>query len=175
MAWDDASYRGDAYGSYGWGCDVVELEVDRDTWEVRPLSFLTVHEIGKAIHPMLATGQIEGGSAQGLGYALLEDVVMRDGRMANASLTNYIIPTTLDSPEMRVIMLENPYAGGPFGAKGVGEMPIDGPAPAVLNALRDAGFDVRAIPATPERLMAASQADGIQKTPRTQRKGLSKP
>ena len=175
MAWDDASYRGDAYGSYGWGCDVVELEVDRDTWEVRPLSFLTVHEIGKAIHPMLATGQIEGGSAQGLGYALLEDVVMRDGRMANASLTNYIIPTTLDSPEMRVIMLENPYVGGPFGAKGVGEMPIDGPAPAVLNALRDAGFDVRAIPATPERLMAASQADGIQKTPRTQRKGLSKP
>jgi CO/xanthine dehydrogenase Mo-binding subunit len=175
MAWDDASYRGDAYGSYGWGCDVVELEVDRDTWEVRPLSFLTVHEIGKAIHPMLATGQIEGGSAQGLGYALLEDVVMRDGRMANASLTNYIIPTTLDSPEMRVIMLENPYAGGPFGAKGVGEMPIDGPAPAVLNALRDAGFDVRAIPATPERLMAASQADGIQKTPRTQRKGSSKP
>ena len=156
MAWDDFSYRGDAYGSYGWGCDVVELEVDRDTWEVRPISFLTVHEIGKAIHPMLATGQIEGGSAQGLGYALLEDVVMRDGRMANASLTNYIIPTTLDSPEMRVIMLENPYAGGPFGAKGVGEMPIDGPAPAVLNALRDAGFELSAIPATPEKLMTAA-------------------
>jgi CO/xanthine dehydrogenase Mo-binding subunit len=158
MVWDDASYRGDAYGSYGWGCDVVELEIDRDTWEVRPISFLTVHEIGKAIHPMLATGQIEGGSAQGLGYALLEDVVMRDGRMANASLTNYIIPTTLDSPEMRVIMLENPYAGGPFGAKGVGEMPIDGPAPAVLNALRDAGFELFAIPATPEKLMRASRA-----------------
>jgi CO/xanthine dehydrogenase Mo-binding subunit len=174
MAWDDSSYRGDAYGSYGWGCDIVELEVDRDTWEVRPISFLTVHEIGKAIHPMLATGQIEGGSAQGLGYALLEDVVMRDGRMVNASLTNYIIPTTLDSPEMRVIMLENPYAGGPFGAKGVGEMPIDGPAPAVLNALRDAGFDLRAIPATPERLMAASQAEQTQRTPRTQRKGLAR-
>jgi CO/xanthine dehydrogenase Mo-binding subunit len=157
MSWDDNSYRGDAYGSYGWGCDVVELEVDRDTWEVRPISFLTVHEIGKAIHPMLATGQIEGGSAQGLGYALLEDVVMRDGRMANASLTNYIIPTTLDSPEMRVVMLENPYKHGPFGAKGVGEMPIDGPAPAVINALRHAGFDLRAIPATPERIMAAAK------------------
>ena len=155
MSWDDHSYQGDAYGSYGWGCDVVELEVDRDTWEVRLISFLTVHEIGKAIHPMLATGQIEGGSAQGLGYALLEDVVMRDGRMANASLTNYIIPTTLDSPEMTVVMLENPYPHGPFGAKGVGEMPIDGPAPAVINALRHAGFDLRAIPATPERLMAA--------------------
>jgi CO/xanthine dehydrogenase Mo-binding subunit len=155
MSWDDNSYAGDAYGTYGWGCDIVELEVDRDTWEVRPISFLTVHEIGKAIHPMLAAGQIEGGSAQGLGYALLEDVVMRDGRMANASLTNYIIPTTLDSPAMTVVMLENPYKHGPFGAKGVGEMPIDGPAPAVINALRHAGFDLRAIPATPERLMAA--------------------
>jgi len=157
MAWDDNSYQGDAYGSYGWGCDVVELEIDRDTWEVRPISFLTVHEIGKAIHPMLATGQIEGGSAQGLGYALLEDVVMRDGRMANASLTNYIIPTTLDSPAMQVVTLENPYKHGPFGAKGVGEMPIDGPAPAVINALRHAGFDLRAIPATPERIMNSTK------------------
>jgi CO/xanthine dehydrogenase Mo-binding subunit len=156
MLWDDATYRGDAYGTYGWACDVVELDVDPDTWEVRPIEFTTVHEIGKAIHPLLAVGQIEGGSAQGLGYALLEDVVMRDGRMANAQLTNYIIPTTLDTPRMRVLMLENPYPHGPFGAKGVGEMPIDGPAPAVINALRHAGFDVRDIPATPERIMAAT-------------------
>src|SRR4051812_371728 len=171
MSWDDNSYQGDAYGSYGWGCDVVELEIDRDTWEVRPIAFLTVHEISKAIHPMLATGQIEGGSAQGLGYALLEDVVMRDGRMANASLTNYIIPTTLDSPAMQVVMLENPYQHGPFGAKGVGEMPIDGPAPAVINALRHAGFDLRAIPATPERVMAASTIASTQRTSGTPRKG----
>jgi CO/xanthine dehydrogenase Mo-binding subunit len=157
MVWDDSSYRGDAYGSYGWGCDVVEVEVDGDTWDVKPLAFTTVHEIGKAIHPLLAVGQIEGGSAQGLGYALLEDVVMRDGRMANAQLTNYIIPTTLDTPPMKVVVLENPYPHGPFGAKGVGEMPIDGPAPAAINALRHAGFDVREIPATPERLMTAEQ------------------
>jgi CO/xanthine dehydrogenase Mo-binding subunit len=129
---------------------------------------------------MLATGQIEGGSAQGLGYALLEDVVMRDGRMANASLTNYIIPTTLDAPEVKVVLLENPYEHGPFGAKGVGEMPIDGPAPAVINALRHAGFDLRAIPATPERIMAASaaapapprqRAQREQRTQRAQQKG----
>jgi CO/xanthine dehydrogenase Mo-binding subunit len=157
MSWDDNSYQGDAYGSYGWGCDVVEIEVDRDTWEARPVAFSTVHEIGKAIHPMLAAGQIEGGSAQGLGYALLEEVVMRDGRMANASLTNYIIPTTLDTPPLEVTMLENPYKHGPFGAKGVGEMPIDGPAPAVINALRHAGFDLREIPATPERVMKAAR------------------
>jgi len=158
MVWDDATYRGDAYGTYGWACDIVELEVDADTWEVKPIEFTTVHEIGKAIHPMLAVGQIEGGSAQGLGYALLEDVVMRDGRMANAQLTNYIIPTTLDTPTMRITVLENPYPHGPFGAKGVGEMPIDGPAPAVINALRNAGFDVTEIPATPERIMAAPRA-----------------
>jgi CO/xanthine dehydrogenase Mo-binding subunit len=169
MVWDDNSYRGDAYGSYGWGCDVVEVEVDRDTWEVKPIAFSTVHEIGRAIHPMLATGQIEGGSAQGLGYALLEDVVMRDGRMANATLTNYIIPTTLDTPPLKVTMLENPYEHGPFGAKGVGEMPIDGPAPAVINALRHAGFDLRAIPATPERIMLAPPAQRTQRVRRTQR------
>ncbi len=156
MQWDDDAYRGDAYGSYGWACDVVELEVDPDTWQVTPLAFTTVHEIGKAIHPALAVGQIHGGTAQGLGYALLEEVVMRDGRMANAQLTNYIIPTTLDTPTIDVVLLENPYAHGPFGAKGVGEMPIDGPAPAVVNALRHAGFDVRQIPATPERLMRSA-------------------
>jgi CO/xanthine dehydrogenase Mo-binding subunit len=169
LIWDDASYRGDAYGTYGWACDVVELEVDRDTWEVKPITFTTVHEFGKAIHPMLAIGQIEGGSAQGLGYALLEDVVMRDGRMANASLTNYIIPTTLDTPAMEVVVLENPYEHGPFGAKGVGEMPIDGPASAVINALRHAGFDLRQIPAIPEKVMVSS-AESTQRTPRTRRK-----
>ena len=156
ITWDDTSYRGDAYGSYGWACDVAEVEVDPDTWQATPVAFTTVHEIGKAIHPMLAAGQIVGGTAQGIGYALIEDVVMRDGRMANCQLTNYIIPTTLDTPAIDVIMLENPYKHGPFGAKGVGEMPIDGPAPAVINALRHAGYDLREIPATPEKIMSAS-------------------
>src|SRR5438132_1487866 len=85
---------------------------------------------------------MEGGTAQGLGYALLENVVMRNGAMANSTLTNYTIPTTLDMPEMDVVMLENPYPGGPFGAKGLGELPMDGPAPAVVNALRNFGRDV---------------------------------
>jgi CO/xanthine dehydrogenase Mo-binding subunit len=169
IAWDDSSYRGDAYGTYGWGCDVVEIEVDRDTWQVTPVAFTTVQDIGKAIHPVLALGQIEGGSAQGLGYALLEEVVMRNGRMANGQLTNYIIPTTLDTPAIDVVMLENPYRHGPFGAKGVGEMPIDGPAPAVVNALRHAGVDIRQIPATPERIMGASVIQKAQRTPRTRR------
>jgi CO/xanthine dehydrogenase Mo-binding subunit len=155
MAWDDAHYRGDAYGSYSYTCNVVELTVDRDTGEVIPTQVTAVAEIGRAIHPQMAVGQIEGGTLQGLGYALLEDVVMHDGRMANAQLTNYIIPTPMDAPPMAVHILERPYAHGPFGAKGVGEMPIDSPAPAVVNALRHAGYDLRAIPATPERVLAA--------------------
>jgi CO/xanthine dehydrogenase Mo-binding subunit len=155
IAWDDERYQGDAYGSYGWACDVVEVEVDPDTWQARPVHLTTVHEIGRAIHPRLAAGQIEGGTAQGLGYALLEEVVMRGGRMANCQLTNYIIPTTLDTPAMDVVILERPYQHGPFGAKGVGEMPIDGPAPAVINALRHVGVDLGEIPATPERIMRA--------------------
>jgi CO/xanthine dehydrogenase Mo-binding subunit len=161
MAWDDERYRGDAYGSYGWGCNVVELEVDPDTWQVTVLHTTAVAEIGKAIHPVMAMGQIDGGTAQGLGYALLEEVVMRDGRMANAQLTNYIIPTPPDTPPIDSVILERPYRHGPFGAKGVGEMPIDGPAPAVVNALRHIGFDIRAIPATPERLMNAAVRVGL--------------
>jgi len=154
LRWSDDTYAGDAYGSYAWGCNVVELEVDPVTFEVTPLNVTAVAEIGKAIHPMMAVGQIEGGTAQGVGWALIEDVVMRDGRMANAQLTNYIIPTPMDAPRMEVGIVERPYRHGPFGAKGVGEMPIDGPAPAVINALRHCGFDLRALPATPERLLA---------------------
>jgi CO/xanthine dehydrogenase Mo-binding subunit len=158
LYWDDDTYRGDAYGAYGWGCDVVEVERDPVTFEIRPTRVTTVQDIGKAIHPVLAAGQIEGGTAQGIGYALLEEVSMRDGRMANAQLTNYIVPTTLDTPEIDVTILENPYEHGPFGAKGVGEMPIDGPAPAVVNAVRSLGIDVREIPLIPERVMKAPPA-----------------
>jgi CO/xanthine dehydrogenase Mo-binding subunit len=157
LEWNDDRYLGDAYGTYSWGCNVVELQIDRTTWEITPTRVTAVVDVGKAIHPGMVAGQVEGGTAQGLGYALLEDVVMRDGRMVNASLTNYIIPTPLDTPPIETVILERPYKYGPYGAKGVGEMPIDGPAPAVVNALRHAGYDVRAIPATPERLMSAAR------------------
>jgi CO/xanthine dehydrogenase Mo-binding subunit len=128
------------------------VELDPDTYEVKPVKLTAVQEFGRPIHPALARGQIEGGTAQGLGYALLENVVMKNGAMANSQLTNYVIPTTLDMPELDVVMMENPYPGGPFGAKGLGELPMDGPAPAVVNAIRALGLDLREIPATPERL-----------------------
>ena len=155
LTWDDETYRGSAYGSYGWACDVIEIERDPVTEEIRPIRVTTAHEIGKAIFPLGARGQIEGGTAQGLGYALTEEVVMRDGVMANAQFTNYIVPTTLDTPPMDVVLVEKPYEHGPYGAKGLGEMPIDGVAPAVVNAIRSLGIDLREIPATPERVMAA--------------------
>ncbi|HEY6147429.1 MAG TPA: molybdopterin cofactor-binding domain-containing protein, partial [Thermoanaerobaculia bacterium] len=155
LQWSDETYRGDAYGAYGWGCNVAEVERDPVTYEVRPVKVTAVCEIGRAIHPVLAAGQIEGGTAQGIGFAILEEVVMRDGRMANAQMTNYVVPTTLDTPPIEVKILENPYAWGPGGAKGVGEMPIDGPAPAIVNAIRHAGVDLREVPATPERLLRA--------------------
>jgi CO/xanthine dehydrogenase Mo-binding subunit len=156
IRWNDDTYQGDAYPTYSWGCDVIEVEMDPDTFEVRPTQVTVVQEFGRPIHPALAQGQIEGGTVQGLGYALLEHVVMRDGAMANATLTNYTIPTTLDTPPLDVVMLENHYDGGPFGAKGLGELPMDGPAPAVVNAIRHLGLDLREIPAIPETLIACA-------------------
>jgi CO/xanthine dehydrogenase Mo-binding subunit len=160
LAWDDESYRGDAYGTYAWGCDVVEVTYDPVTYTVQATKLTAVQEFGRPINPVLARGQIEGGSAQGIGWALIEDVVMRDGAMANAQLTNYTIPTTLDTPRMDVAMVENPYPHGAFGAKGVGELPMNGPGPAVVNALRHIGLDVRQLPATPERIMEAARGRG---------------
>ena len=160
ITWDDKTYLGDAYATYGWGCDVIELELDPDTFEVKPIKLTAVQEFGRPIHPALARGQIEGGTAQGLGYALLENVVMRNGAMANAQLTNYVIPTTRDMPELDIVMMENPYPGGPFGAKGLGELPMDGPGPAVVNALRQLGCDVREIPATPEHIAGCAKMNG---------------
>jgi len=155
LKWDEARYRGDAYATYAWACDIAEVELDRDTFEVRPLRITAVQDIGRAIHPALATGQIEGGTGQGVGFALIEQVVMKNGAMANAQLTNYTIPTTLDTPTMDVVLLENPFPEGPYGAKGLGELPIDGPAPAIVNAIRSLGIDVREVPATPEMLFSA--------------------
>jgi CO/xanthine dehydrogenase Mo-binding subunit len=164
IRWDDQTYRGDAYATFGWGCNVAEVDVDPVTLEVRPVRLTAAVDVGKAIHPALAIGQIEGGTAQALGFALLEHVVMRDGAMANGQLTNYVIPTTLDMPVIDVVLIENPYPGGPFGAKGLGELPMDGPAPAIVNAIRSLGIDVREIPALPEVILRATRGAGRTET-----------
>ncbi|HEY7698044.1 MAG TPA: xanthine dehydrogenase family protein molybdopterin-binding subunit, partial [Vicinamibacteria bacterium] len=138
IRWDDATYRGDAYGVYSYAAMVVELEVDKLTFEVAVRDVVTAQDVGRAINPLLVEGQIVGGTAQGLGYALLENVIFDGGAMANANFTNYVIPTTLDTPEIRVEIVEVPYSLGPFGAKGVGELPMDLPAPAIAAAIHHA-------------------------------------
>ncbi|HMK29420.1 MAG TPA: xanthine dehydrogenase family protein molybdopterin-binding subunit [Terriglobales bacterium] len=157
--WDDEKYQGDAYGAYGWAVYVAEVSVDTLTYEVRVEDFIAVQEVGRIIHPVLARGQIEGGVVQSIGYALYENVVWQQGRMANSQMTNYIIPTSADVPPIRVVFVEKPYAHGPMGAKGLGELPADGPAPAIANAVEDAiGIGFTAIPLTPEAVMAALTA-----------------
>ena len=166
IVWDDATYKGDAYGVYSYACVVADLEVDKLTYETRVLKLTTAQDIGKAVNPRLAEGQIIGGTAQALGYALLEEPVYKDGVMRNAQLTNYIIPTAQDTPEMDVVIIEKPYSRGPFGAKGVGELPMDVPAPAVAAALRQAaGAWFFELPVTPEKICEAisAQADRQRK------------
>ena len=156
IVWDDDHYRGDAYGVFSYAACTAEVEVDLDTGEVSVLNVATAHDIGRAIHPVLAAGQVEGGTVQGLGWALLEEVRWKDGRVWNHQLTNYIIPTSVDTPPIRVEFVDNPYSHGPRGAKGVGELPMDTPAPAVVAAIAHAtGVRVDEIPVLPERLLAA--------------------
>ncbi len=154
VRWDDTTYQGDAYGAYGWAVYLAEVSVDTRTAEVRVDNFTAVQEVGTIVNPMLAAGQVEGGVAQGIGFAVYENVVWKDGRMINGQMTNYIMPTSMDVPPIRVIFEEVPYGTGPHGAKGIGELPLDGTAPAVANAIAHAtGADIRRVPVTPETLI----------------------
>ena len=154
--WDETSYRGDAYPVYAWACTIADVDVDMITGEVRVIDLVTAVDCGKAIHPVMAEGQIEGGSLQAVGWATIEEIKMKDGGYQNDRLATYLIPTALDAPRIRTILVENPYSRGPFGAKGIGELPMDGPAPAIIAAIHDAtGVWLDEIPATPEKVLAA--------------------
>ena len=151
IQWDDYTYRGDAYATYGYGCDVAELEVDPDTYEVRPVRVTAVQEFGRPIHPALARGQIEGGTAQGIGLALMEEIQTRDGLITNASFTDYLIPTALDMPPVESVLIEDPEPDAPYGVKGVGEPPTVVSSAAIVSALRDApGRELTRIPVRPD-------------------------
>lgn len=153
--WDDEKYQGDAYGAFAWAVYVAEVSYDPLTYEAHVDDFVAVQEVGRVINPVLAAGQIEGGVAQAIGMTLYENVVWQNGRMANGQMTNYIMPTSADIPPIRVYFEENPYAFGPAGAKGIGELPMDGPAPAILNAIEHAtGDSFDRIPLMPEMVLA---------------------
>ena len=149
--WDDDLYRGDAYPAYAWAVYVAEVAVDTLTYAAEVTDFYALQEVGKVIHPILAKGQVEGGIAQGIGYALYEKCVYVDGLMRNGQMTNYIMPTSADLPPIHVYFEETPCIHGPGGAKGIGELPMDGPAPAILNAIEHAtGISFTEIPLLPE-------------------------
>ncbi len=160
VTWDDKSYTGDAYEAYSYGAMAVEIEIDKATFEVGIRGVWIAADIGTVIHPLFAEGQVIGGATQGLGWALLEKTVYEGGVMKNARFTDYTIPTTLDTPPMDVVFVPSPYSLGPFGAKGVGELPMDFPAPAVAAAVRHATARfVDALPITPERIAQALAKD----------------
>ncbi len=157
---DETTYQGPAYPTYAWGADIAEVEVDPDTLAVRPLRMAVAAEVGRAIHPRLCIGQIEGGTLQAVGWGLLEEIKLDQGRYLNDRLATYIIPTAMDAPDLDVELLEAAFPDGPFGAKGIGELPMDGGAPAVVAAIENAtGLVVDEIPATPERLFAAQMRE----------------
>ena len=163
IKWNDETYSGDAYPCYSWGAEVAEVSVDMDTYEVICTRITTAQDIGRAIHPVLAAGQIEGGTLQAVGYGLFEELIWDKGRIVNNRLTNYIIPTSMDAPEMETVIVEKEYPNGPFGAKGVGELPMDGGAPAIAAAVFNAtGAFVTELPISPERLQSVIEAKVIR-------------
>ena len=144
-------------GVYTFGAQAAEVEIDELTGQVQVLRAWSAHDVGNAINPAMIEGQVEGGFVQGLGYALSEEMVWDDGRLANPSLMDYKVPGVLESPlEIRTIIVEDPEPTGPFGAKGIGEPPLIGVAPAIANAIATAvGIRLRSLPMTPERVLDA--------------------
>jgi CO/xanthine dehydrogenase Mo-binding subunit len=151
--WDDQKYRGEAYPAFAWSVQVAQVAVDTITFSAEVEEFWAMQEVGRVLNPVLAGGQIEGGIAQGIGYALYEKVLLNNGHMANNQMTNYIMPTAEDVPPIHVHFEQIPFQYGGYGAKGLGELPHDGPAPAILNAIKDAiGVSFNSIPLLPEDL-----------------------
>jgi CO/xanthine dehydrogenase Mo-binding subunit len=160
--WDDEKYRGEAYAAFAWAVYVAEVTVDLTTYAVTVDDFVALQEVGKVINPVLAEGQITGGVAQAIGFALYEKVLWQNGRMINNQMTNYIMPGSLDLPPIRVFFEELGNVHGAHGAKGIGELPMDGPAPAILSAVEDAtGVPFRSIPLLPEDLFEALRDDSL--------------
>lgn len=149
-----------AFNSPSFHAHAVDLSVDEATGEVRIHDYVVAQDVGLAINPTYIEGQIEGGVTQGIGQALSEEIVSRDGRVLNPNLTDYKMPTTMDVPRIRSILVESPSEVGPFGAKGVGEPPVIEPPAALANAIADAtGRRLRTLPMTAEKIhMAAAEA-----------------
>jgi CO/xanthine dehydrogenase Mo-binding subunit len=154
--YDPETSQGTTYLQYTYGALTAEVEVDSETGRVQVKKMVAAYDVGKAINPLSVEGQIEGGTVQGIGYAIMENMVHKDGIVLNPNLADYYIPTSLDIPEIKTIIVEYPGHLGPYGAKAIGEPPIVLPAPAIVNAIHNAlGIRLYEIPATPDRVLAA--------------------
>jgi CO/xanthine dehydrogenase Mo-binding subunit len=154
IIWDEDQLKGDAYPAYSWGVNVVEVEVNKFTYQVDIKHVWSIYDIGTAIDERLVLGQADGGILQGIAYGYMEVMNHKDGRLLQKNLTDYIIPTAVDTANTETHLFDNPYPLGPFGAKGVGELTLVGGAPAVALAIEQAiGKNIYQIPATPEYLM----------------------
>ncbi len=172
--WDDEQYRGEAYAAFAWAIYVAEVTVDLTTFSVTVDDFVALQEVGKVLHPVLAEGQITGGVAQAIGFALYEKVAWQDGRMLNNQMTNYIMPASTDLPPIRVFFEEHGNVHGAHGAKGIGELPMDGPAPAIVNAVEDAtGVRFNSIPLLPEDLFEALRAETSERDAVSSMRGIA--
>ncbi len=155
---DKETGHGKPFGAYVYGAQVAEVEVDTETGEVEILKITAVHDCGKMINPLFVEGQVEGGVAMGVGFGMMEEMVVEQGRVRNPQLTDYIVPTALDVPEIVTSIVERPEPTGPFGAKGIGEPSLLPTAPAIVNAIQNAvGVRIRDLPATPEKVLKALQ------------------
>jgi len=154
VTYDTDTGKGDPYPVYTFSANACEVKVDTETGQVEVTRFVSAHDIGKAIHAPSAEGQIQGGVMQAIGYALYENLVLEDGRVVNPSFSGYTMPTILDACDIEPIIVEHPYSSGPFGAKGLGEPPMVGPAAAIINAVYDAvGVRIRKLPCLPEDVL----------------------
>jgi CO/xanthine dehydrogenase Mo-binding subunit len=153
---DPENLRGDLFPDFTFSAHAIELAVDTETGQITVLTSAGCHDVGRAINPVAVEGQIQGGSAQGIGWALMEEVQVREGVLQTPSLSEYLIPTAKDLPSTQAIILESGTGVGPFGAKGIGEPALTPAAPAVANAVADAiGVRIHALPITPEKVLQA--------------------
>lgn len=156
---DPENGQGIPYATYAFATQVAEVIVDTETGMVEVTKIVAAHDVGKAINPQSVEGQIEGGCAMGLGYALTEEVVIKDGEIKNPALSTYLVPTSMDVPEVYPIIIEELEASGPYGAKGVGEPALVPTAAAIANAVTDAlGIRIYDLPMTPEKIVEAIKA-----------------
>lgn len=154
---DPVDGSGSPWQAYVYGCQVAEVEVDTVTGEVQVLGIWAAHDVGRAINPRGVEGQIEGGVVQGVGQALMEDYKPEDGHTTTHGFAKYILPTSLDVPEITSIIIEDPDPLSPLGAKGIGEPSLVPTAPAIMNAIYDAiGVRIKSLPATPEKVVGES-------------------